>query len=307
MSSSPNSENDRLLQLETFLRKNIRGQGHVIPHIIERIKIGETGLATAGRPKGSFIFIGPTGVGKTEITRLISQFLFQVDEPFRMDMSEFQHPDSVKNFIGDESGNLGRLGDILAAHSCGVLLFDEVEKAYKNIIDNLLQILGDGRITCGKGKVFSLSQFYIVLTSNIGSADILGSKHLNITRIEKHILAELAAAFRPEFCARINKKLVFQKLSYDIQLEIAQLNLERENVFLAQLGHQITFAPDALDFLILVGFDKYHGARPLRDAMENHIRGPIANHLVEKKLKKTAGHLSVHPAKTHLVFTPCAP
>lgn len=266
------------------------------------MRIGESGLATPGRPRGSFLLIGPTGVGKTELMRTLAQALFGQAEPLRFDMSELSAPDAIKNFIGDETGSLGRLGDVLARHSSGILLADEIEKAHRFVIDVFLQILDAGRVTCGTGRTFDLSNFYIGLTSNLGAADILRAKHLNFTQIEKHVLAQLASHFRPEFLGRIGSKLVFTKLSYEVQLEIARLNLEREQAFLAERGHRIAFANDVLAFLIQKGFDKYLGARPLRDAMEKHIRAPIADHLVETGTDRAVGRLVVHPARGHLAF-----
>ncbi len=295
---------DRLRNLESALRKSIRGQDHVIPAVVRVAEIGEMGLATPGRPKGAFIFIGPTGVGKTELAKCLSQSLYGIAEPFRLDMSEFSASDAIRNFIGDETGSLGRLGNILAAHNRGVLLVDEIEKASRDVMDVFLQILDAACVTCGVGKTFDLSDFYIIMTSNVGAADILKAKHLNFTQIEKHVMAQLAATFRPEFVNRIKTRLVFKKLSYDVQLEIAELNLEREKAFLEKKGHAITFERDVLDFLILKGFDKYFGARPLRDAMELHIRAPIARHLIELNGTSARGHLTAHPAKTHLVFAP---
>ena len=294
---------DRLQLLEQRLRETIRGQDHVIPAVVERVTIGESGLATPGRPKGSFIFIGPTGVGKTELARVLAQSLYGDDEPERFDMAEFSAHDAVKNFIGDQSGSLGRLGNVLSRLKRGILLFDEIEKAHLEVIALFLSVLDAARITCGTGTTFDLSDFYIIFTSNLGALDILRAKHLNFTQIERHILAQVAAVFRPEFLGRIDSKLVFRKLPYEVQLEIAVMHLNREQAFLAQRGHKIAFDGDVLTFLLQVGFDKYLGARPLRKAMEKHIRYPLACHLVSHGNETLSGTLKVHAAKTGLVFS----
>jgi ATP-dependent Clp protease ATP-binding subunit ClpB len=294
---------DRLQRLEQNLHEAIRGQDHVIPAVVERVTIGESGLATAGRPKGSFLFIGPTGVGKTELARVLAQSLYGDEEPERFDMAEFSAHDAVKNFIGDQSGSLGRLGQVLARLNRGVLLFDEIEKAHLEVIALFLSILDAGRITCGTGRTFDLSDFYIIFTSNLGALDILRAKHLNFTQIERHILAQVATVFRPEFLGRIDSKLVFRKLAYEVQLEIAYMHLDREQTFLAGRGHKISFDGDVLTFLLQVGFDKYLGARPLRKAMEKHIRYPLARHLMTHGNEALSGTLKVHAAKIGLIFS----
>ena len=293
---------ERLRTVDATLRNAIRGQDQVIPEVVERVNIGESGLATPGRPKGSFLFIGPTGVGKTELARVLARSLFDREEPFRLDMSEFSAEDAIKNFIGDEKGGIGRLGDLLSQHSEGILLVDEIEKAHRFVVDVFLQILDAGRVTCGTGRAFDLSRFYIIFTSNLGTTDILRAKHLNFTQIEKYVLAQVSAAFRPEFLGRINSKLVFNKLSYAVQLEIAQFNLEKERAFLSERGHDTFFDEEVLTFLIQKGFDKHLGARPLRDAMEKHIRGPIAAYLLGNACTQARGRLTVRPNRQGLSF-----
>ena len=299
----PFADHNRLQQLEQRLHEAVRGQDHVIPAVVERVTIGESGLATAGRPKGSFIFIGPTGVGKTELARVLSQSLYGDEEPERFDMAEFSAHDAVKNFIGDQSGSLGRLGTVLSRLKRGILLFDEIEKAHLEVVALFLSILDAGRITCGTGVTFDLSDFYIIFTSNLGALDILRAKHLNFTQIERHILAQVATVFRPEFLGRLDSKLVFRKLAYEVQLEIAVMHLNREQAFLAERGHKIDFDGDVLTFLLQVGFDKYLGARPLRKAIEKHIRYPLARHLVAHNNQPLSGVLKVHAAKTGLIFS----
>jgi ATP-dependent Clp protease ATP-binding subunit ClpB len=293
---------DRLRSLDHRLREAIRGQDDVISAVVERVMIGESGLATPGRPKASFLFIGPTGVGKTELARVLAQNLRGDKELLRLDMSEFAAEDAIKNFIGDQTGSLGRLGELLLEHSDGILLVDEIEKAHRHVIDVFLQILDAGRVTCGTGRTFDLSGFYLIFTSNLGALDILRAKHLNFTQIEKHVLAQVASAFRPEFLGRIDSKLVFRKLAYEVQVEIARIHLERERQFLARSGHTIAFGEDVLTFLLQAGFDKYLGARPLSKVMEKHIRFPLADYLVTNAEDTLSGTLRVHPAKHALVF-----
>ena len=292
---------ERLARLERDLRDSIRGQDHVLPAVIERVTIGESNLASPSRPKGSFIFLGPTGVGKTETARILAQALHDGNEPIRLDMAEFKAEDALTKFIGDHTGRLGRLGTILAQQQTGVLLVDEIEKASTDVVDVFLAILDAARVTCGVDRTFDLSGFYIIFTSNLGAADILRAKHLNFTQIEKHVLAQVASTFRAEFLGRIDSTLVFRKLSYEVQVEIARMHLEREHRHLAERGHQIAFHDDVLTFLLQVGFDKYLGARPLRKAMERHVRYPVA---LASRTGVVRGTLQVRPAKDGLTFHP---
>jgi ATP-dependent Clp protease ATP-binding subunit ClpA len=292
---------ERLRHFESELRDAIRGQDHVISAVVERVIIGESGLATPGRPKGSFFFVGPTGVGKTELARALSRSLFS-SEPLRLDMAEFAADDAIKNFIGDQTGSLGRFGDLLARHQQGIFLVDEVEKAHRDVVNVFLSVLDAARVTCGTGRTFDLSGFYFIFSSNLGALDILRAKHLNFIQIEKHVLAQVANAFRPEFLGRIDAKLVFRKLAYEIQVEIARMNLDRERAFLAERGHAVTFAGDVLTFLLQVGFDKYLGARPLAKAMERHIRAPLARHRMTHARGLLSGRLRVDATKSCLIF-----
>src|SRR5579871_751223 len=266
-----------LNQLEQELSRSILGQNHAISAVVERVLIGQSGLATPGRPKGSFFFVGPTGVGKTELARELSRLLFQ-REPMRLDMAEFAANDAIKNFIGDQTGKLGRFGDLLAQNIEGIFLLDEVEKAHRDVVNVFLSVLDAARVTCGAGRTFDCSAFYFVFSSNLGALDVLRAKHLNFTQIEKHVLAQVATNFRPEFLGRIDSKIVFRKLEYSIQVDIARLNLANEARFLAERGCHIEFEEDVLTFLIRVGFDKYLGARPLKKALEKFIRVPLARH-----------------------------
>lgn len=301
MNSLPSSF-QRLQRLERRLHESIRGQEHVISHVMEQITIGESNLVPTGRPKGSFLFIGPTGVGKTEVARILAQELYAGAEPLRFDMAEFSAHDAIKNFIGDQTGNLGRLGVLLSDRDGGIILADEIEKAHGDVVAVFLAILDAARVTCGPGRLFDLSNFYLIFTSNLGAADILRARHLNFTQMERHILAQVAAAFRPEFLGRIDSKHVFRKLSYDVQLEIARLNLALEQEFLREKGYRVSFEDDVLPFLIQIGFDKYLGARPLRQAMHKQIRFALAQHLHRSGQDSLIGTLKVTADRKSLYF-----
>jgi ATP-dependent Clp protease ATP-binding subunit ClpA len=218
----------KLNGLEPHLLSKIKGQDHAISRVCSVLERGQLGLQPAGKPLGSFLFLGPTGVGKTELTLEFTRYLFGNDAVFRFDISEFQHQDSVKLFVGDETGNPGRLGKVLSVHRHGVLLFDEIEKAHRLIWDLFLQMLDAARITLADHRAYDLSGFYIVCTSNIGSQQLLRPTHLPFATLERAVVSELHRIFRPELIGRFDEKIVFKPLSPDIQREIGQLIISEE-------------------------------------------------------------------------------
>jgi len=220
---------DRLKHMEEELKKCIIGQDHAVERVVSVLRRGELGLTSEKRPKGSFIFLGPTGVGKTELAMTFTKYLFGEEKLFRFDMSEFMHFDSVKELRGDEYGNLGRLGAILEKNiTGGCLLFDEVEKADSQILMLFLQMLDTAKITLSNNRTYDLSGFYIVFTSNIGTENILNASKVPFKTIERSVLNQLQMEFRPELVARIDEKIVFNRLDYESQRKITELLLERE-------------------------------------------------------------------------------
>jgi ATP-dependent Clp protease ATP-binding subunit ClpA len=272
-----------VLGLEACLRERIRGQDQMIPAVCSVLERGELGLSPPDRPRGSMLFLGPTGVGKTETALAFSEYLFGNGRLCRFDMSEFQHIDAVKNFIGDETGYLGRLGEVLKKGEARVLLFDEIEKAHRLIWDIFLQVLDAARITVGRGEVFDLSAIYVVFTSNIGSSDIMRQVHMPFTTVERFVLAKVSREMRPEFLARLQEILVFRKLDFQAQREIAVLTLQREVERFAKLGYQLVPSADVIEFLIRKGIDKTLGARPMRKTVEKHVGDAVRTALKEKK------------------------
>ena len=272
----------KLRHLETHLNANIKGQEHVLPRICSVLKRGELGLAHPSRPKGSFLFVGPTGVGKTEVTVCFSDYLFGQGYLHRFDMSEFQNQSSVGLLLGSSNSETGMLGHALAQHDGGTLLFDEMEKAHPLVLDLFLQILDAGRITLANGETKSLSGYYIVFTSNIGSADAMRMESSAFATIERTVLRRVDQALRPELVARINEKLVFNRLPYAIQREICELMIGREVERLNQLGLNLVVGSVTVERLVRDGFHRTLGARPMRNTVDRFLQElaatPILSH-----------------------------
>lgn len=300
MNPTSNPLAERLNGLEPHLYANIIGQDHAIPRVCSILDRALLGLNPDDKPLGSLLFLGPTGVGKTQLTLEFTKFLFGNEVLFRFDMSEFQHIDSVKLFMGDESGGEGRLGRVLATNHQGVLLFDEIEKANRLIWDLFLQMTDAARITLADHRTHDLSGFVLVFTSNIGAQALLRPTRLPFTTLERAVLAELHRVFRPEFIGRLDEKIVFKPLSPETQRKIAEHTIEKELNRLALQGHHLTVAPEAAEFLVRRGVHKALGARPLQQVVRKHLGDAIRTAF--KGNQPTSGLLSVSEAADRLVL-----
>jgi ATP-dependent Clp protease ATP-binding subunit ClpA len=281
---STQAHDDRLpglRRLQEHLLQGIRGQSDVVPRIVSVLQRGELGLSHQERPRGSFMFLGPTGVGKTEITLQFSDYLFGEGHLARFDMSEFQAEDSVRLLIGAHNNDGGRLGAVLQKMERGTLLFDEMEKAEKKILDIFLQMTDAARITLATGQTYRLSNFYLVFTSNIGSADIMRMEKAPYTSLERHVLAKASQQLRPEFFARITEKLVFRKLSYQVQIEVAEIMLQKELRQLAAKGYPLDPDEKVMNFLVMKGYHPYLGARPMRTAIEKYVQDAVVESILQ--------------------------
>jgi ATP-dependent Clp protease ATP-binding subunit ClpB len=290
---------ERLRNLDAVLRREIRGQNQVLPRVISVVQRGELSLTKPGRPRGSFILLGPTGVGKTETVVVLTNQIFGADKLFRFDMSEFQTQESLGLLLGAKLGESGYLGALRERAAEGSLLFDEAEKAHPRVLDILLQLLDAARITIATGQTLDFSGFYIWLTSNIGSAELMSLQHSNEATMERHVLSRAQQALRPEIFARITEKLVFGRLSYEHQLEIAEKFLAREIEFLAGRGHVLGLDKAVLPFLVRKGFHPKLGARPMRDAVEKQIGDALTAHLLAGKI--SGGRLQVDESRDCLM------
>ena len=283
MKTDPIAETRRelLLNLEAHLLENIRGQDTALVRMASVLRRGELGLSSPHRPKGSFLLLGPTGVGKTESTVVFTRYLMHDDRLLRFDMSEYQTQDSLSLLLGADSGERGNLGRCVTDVEQGTLLFDEIEKAHPRVMDIFLQILDAGRVTFADGFTADLSGFYIVFTSNIASSELLDWQHSSFATMERHVLTRAQQWLRPELYARITEKLVFQRLSYEVQTDIARLILTRHLAMLETRGRCLVAEPDVLPFLIRHGFHPRLGARPLRDAIERLVGDAVVADLLQ--------------------------
>ena len=270
----------KLRNLESHLKSNIKGQDHVLPRICSVLQRGELNLAHPNRPKGSLLFVGPTGVGKTEITIAFTEYLCGSDHLHRFDMSEFQNQSSVGLLLGNSSTDTGMLGRALDKNTRGTLLFDEMEKAHPLVLDLFLQILDAGRITLANGETRSLNNYYIVFTSNIGAGEAMRMESSAFATIERTVLRRVDQVLRPELVARISEKLVFNRLPYAIQREICELMIGREVERLNGLGHNLSVEADAVETLVREGFHRTLGARPMRNTVDRYLQQQVSRELL---------------------------
>lgn len=292
---------ERLRGLGAHLQAHIRGQPEALGLVCSVLTRGEFGFAHPRRPRGSFLFIGPTGVGKTETVNVFSRYLFDAP-PVRFDMSEYQLQKSVDKLIGENADDRGLLGRALARLSRGTLLFDELEKAHPLVLDLFLQVLEDGRITLATGETLDLTGFYVVFTSNIGSREVMGMASPPFSSVKRTVLTRAAQQLRPELFGRITEKVVFARLDYATQRTICEQLIAGECDRLGQLGHRIVASPPVVEFLVREGHHKTLGARPMRGAVERFLQDAVAADLL---LGRTGtGTLMVHAQRDRLTLSP---
>lgn len=286
MDSAPTDQLERLRKLPEHLRNYIKGQEHIIEPVCSVLHRGELGLANPRRPRGSFLFVGPTGVGKTEIANVFTAYLFAEAKPLHFDMSEYQNQSSVEKLIGAHPGDAGLLGRALARADRGTLLFDEVEKAHPLVLDLFLQILDDAAITLATGERKNMSGFYVVFTSNIGAAEAMRMQSAPFASIERTVLARVGQQLRPELVGRMTEKLVFNRLPYEVQREICAHMVAREQARLRELGHAVDVGPEDFERLLREGHHKTLGARPMRAEVERYLQHHVAGQIFDSNSPK---------------------
>ena len=295
-------ERDKLLQMEDKLHERVVGQDEAISAVANAIRRSRSGLSDPNRPTGSFLFLGPTGVGKTELCKALAGFLFDSEEHLiRIDMSEFMEKHSVARLIGAPPGYVGYeeggyLTEAVRRKPYSVLLLDEVEKAHPDVFNVLLQVLDDGRLTDGQGRTVDFKNTVIVMTSNIGSQLIQSMVGQDSEEIKDAVTGELKNHFRPEFLNRIDETVVFHGLDAQHIAAIAQIQLQVLMARLAKMDLTLEVSEAAVSELAKVGFDPVFGARPLKRAIQQRIENPLSKLLLEGKFgPKQTIHVTVNP------------
>ena len=287
------SEMQKLLELETILHKRVVGQDEAVRAVSDTIRRNKAGLSDENKPLGSFLFLGPTGVGKTELAKTLSDFLFNDEKSLtRIDMSEYMEKFSVSRLIGAPPGYVGydeggQLTEAVRRRPYSVVLFDEIEKAHPDVFNVLLQVLDDGRLTDSQGRIVDFKNTIIIMTSNIGSDLILQAQtNEDLHKIANQIDAVLKTAFRPEFLNRIDETITFSRLDESAIASIVQLQLDRLSARLEAKRMKIAFSKEALDFLSKVGYDPLFGARPVKRAIQSYVENPLSKELLTGRFKE---------------------
>lgn len=283
------SERQKLLQLESYLHQRVIGQNEAVEAVAAAIRRARAGMKDLGRPIGSFMFLGPTGVGKTELARALAEALFDTDDALvRLDMSEYMEKNSVARLIGAPPGYVGyeeggQLSEAIRRHPYSVLLLDEVEKAHPDVFNILLQLLDDGRITDSQGRVADCRNTIVVMTSNIGSEFILdvSGDDSKYNEMQKRVMGSLRSHFRPEFLNRVDDIILFHPLSLKELRKIVGIQLKRIHRLLAEQKISLEVTTAAQNYIADVGYDPVYGARPLKRAIQKELENPIATKLLE--------------------------
>ena len=282
------SDKEKLLKLEQILKEKIIGQGNAICAVSDSIKRSRTGLNDPNRPIASFLFLGPTGVGKTELSKVIAKTIFDSNSSItRLDMSEYMEKHSVSKIIGAPPGYLGfesggQLTEAVRKNPYSLILLDEIEKAHKDVLDILLQVLDDGIITDGQGRTISFKNSIIVLTSNLGSQSIndLSIRNEDKNEIKNVVDIELKKFLKPEFLNRLDEIIIFQNLELNELKEIAKIQLKDLENRLIKKDLNLQITDEAIDHLVKNSFDNSYGARPLKRIIQKEIETKIANNIL---------------------------
>lgn len=313
------TESQRLLKLEEILHKRVVGQNEAVETVAKAIRRGRVGLKDPKRPIGSFLFLGPTGVGKTELSKALAEAMFGNENAIiRVDMSEYMEKHSVSKMIGSPPGYVGfeeggQLSEQVRKNPYSVILFDEVEKAHPDVFNVLLQVLDDGRITDSQGRTVDFKNTIIIMTSNAGAQRIVDPKKLGFSNVENaesehkdmknNVMEEVKRMFKPEFLNRIDDIIVFRALSKEDVKGIAALMLkELKNRLAKQMDITLTYGDTVKNFIFEKGYDKKYGARPLKRAIQNNIEDSLAEEILSGKIQ-ASDKVSMTVVDGKVVFT----
>jgi ATP-dependent Clp protease ATP-binding subunit ClpB len=279
--------------MEKVISTKVIGQKEAITSVSNAVRRSKAGIQDPNRPLGSFLFLGPTGVGKTELSKALASFLFDDQNAMiRIDMSEYMEKHSVSRLIGAPPGYVGydqggALTEAVRRRPYQVILFDEVEKAHPDVFNIFLQILDDGRLTDGQGRVVDFKNTIIILTSNLGSEFIQANKSEKLDeRTKEKVLEVVKKSFRPEFVNRLDDIIVFDRLQKEEIKEIVKIQVNNLKNILKDKNLTFSITDKALEWLVDKGFDQEYGARPLKRAIQKYIQNPIANLILDMKDKK---------------------
>lgn len=278
------SERAKLLEMEERLAERVIGQKEAVVAVANAVRRSRAGLGEPGRPIGSFLFLGPTGVGKTELAKSLANFLFDDERAMiRLDMSEYMEKHSVSRLVGAPPGYVGyeeggQLSEPVRRRPYSVVLFDEIEKAHPDVWNVLLQVLDDGRLTDGQGRTVDFKNTVIILTSNVGSTHITATDDPDAMR--ELVMGDLRRSFRPEFLNRLDETVIFHRLDRTHVRQIVDVQLVRFATRLREKGMELEVSDAAKDYLANVGFDAAYGARPLKRSIQKHLENPLAHELL---------------------------
>lgn len=284
-------EVEKLVKMESNLAKRVVGQDHVLRAVSDTIRRARAGIQDASRPLGSFIFLGPTGVGKTELARVLAEFLFDDEKAMvRLDMSEYMEKHTVSRLIGAPPGYVGyeeggQLTEAIKRRPYSIILLDEIEKAHADVFNILLQILDDGRLTDGKGRTVDFKNTIIIMTSNLGS-QMIKELSQDFEKMEKEVKAIMESHFKPEFLNRVDEIIIFKSLFLDVILEIVNLQIDELRKRLQEKKIEIELSGKAKRLLAERGYDPVYGARLLKRTIQRDIQNPLAQKILEGKYKE---------------------